>query len=75
LTLTPFLEKCLKSFQKEWINPSLSKNNITEIIENGFMTKEFEAYTVSKDVTNSRKNSNTIDILKPYYYPELNMLF
>ncbi|SDS09943.1 Putative SOS response-associated peptidase YedK [Polaribacter sp. KT25b] len=63
------------SFQKEWINPSLSKNSINEIIEKGFMTKEFEAYTVSKDVTNSRKNSNTIDILKPFYYPELNTLF
>jgi putative SOS response-associated peptidase YedK len=63
------------SFQKEWINPSLSKKNITEIIEKGFMTKEFEAYTVSKDITSSRKNSNTIHILKPYYYPELNTLF
>jgi putative SOS response-associated peptidase YedK len=63
------------TFQKEWINPSLSKNNINEILEIGFMTKEFEAYTVSNDVNNSRVKSNTINILKPYYYPELNTLF
>jgi putative SOS response-associated peptidase YedK len=64
-----------KSFEKEWLKPTLSKNSIIEIIETSFMTKELEAYAVSKNVTNSRLISNTIDILKPYYYPELNTLF
>lgn len=64
-----------KSLEKEWLNPSFSKSSINEIINAGFTTKEFEAYTVSKNVTNSRIGSNTRDILKPYYYPELNMLF
>jgi putative SOS response-associated peptidase YedK len=64
-----------RSFEKEWLNPSLSKSSINEIINTGFTAKEFEAYTVSKNVTNSRIQSNTIGILKPYYYPELNTLF
>ena len=64
-----------KSFEKEWLNPSFSKSSINEIINTGFTSKEFETYTVSKNVTNSRIESNTIDILRPYYYPELNTLF
>jgi putative SOS response-associated peptidase YedK len=64
-----------KSFEKERLNPSFSKSSINEIINTGFITKEFEAYTVSRNVTNSRIGSNTKDILKPYYYPELNTLF
>ena len=64
-----------KSYEKEWLNPSFSKSSIIEIINTGFTAKEFEAYTVSKNVTNSRIKSNTRDSLKPYIYPELNTLF
>ena len=40
-----------------------------------FTKKEFEAYTVSKDVTNSRIKSNKADILDKVNYDELNTLF
>ena len=55
--------------------PSFSRSNIEEIINDGFTTEEFEAYTVSKDVTNSRVKSDREDILSPYHYQELNKLF
>ena len=64
-----------RSFEKEWLTPSISLKSISEIIEKGFTSEEFETYTVSKNVTNSRVESNTKDILKPYYYPEMNTLF
>jgi hypothetical protein len=64
-----------KSLEKEWLNASFSKGSINEIINTGVTTKEFEAYTISENVTNNRIESNTRDILKPYYYPELNTLF
>ena len=64
-----------KSVEKEWINSSFSRSNIDEIINDGFTKEDFEAFTVSKDVTNSRIKSNREDILKPFHYPELNTLF
>ena len=64
-----------KSIEREWLNPSFHRNKIEEIINDGFTKEEFEAYTVSRDVTNSRVKSDREDILKPYHYPELSTLF
>ena len=64
-----------KSIEKDWLNPSCPQSSIEELIHEGFTKEQFEAYTVSKDVTNSRVTSDREDILQPFHYPELNTLF
>lgn len=64
-----------KSLERDWLNASFSQSSIEELIKEGFTKEQFEAYTVSRDVTNSRVKSDRKDILEPFYYTELNTLF
>lgn len=62
-------------YENKWLNGSLTDSEIKDLMEVCFTKKELEAYTVSKDVTNSHIKSNHKDIIKPFHYPELNTLF
>ncbi|WP_159950881.1 SOS response-associated peptidase [Polaribacter septentrionalilitoris] len=64
-----------ETFEKEWLNETLKENHIKELMKVCFTKSTLEAYTVSKDVTNSRVKSDREDIIKPFHYPELNTLF
>jgi len=64
-----------KEYERKWLANSLTDLEINEMIKNCFTKEEFEAYTVSKDVTNSRIKSNRLDILNKVNYQELNTLF
>jgi putative SOS response-associated peptidase YedK len=61
--------------ENKWLSNSLTDEEIKQLMIEGFTKKELEAYTVSKDVTNSRVISDRKDILKPCHYQELNTLF
>jgi putative SOS response-associated peptidase YedK len=63
------------TYENQWLNKSLSDSEIKGVIDNSFTKELFEAYTVSKDVTNSRIKSNRLDILNKVNYDELNTLF
>ncbi|WP_053971140.1 SOS response-associated peptidase [Mangrovimonas sp. ST2L15] len=58
----------------DWLDPDLPFQEVMELLFS-FTNKDFEAYTVSKDVMNSRVMSNRKDVLEPVVYPELNTLF
>ena len=62
-------------YEHEWLNKSLLDSEIKGLIDCSFTKEEFVAYTVSKDVTNSRVRSNRLDILDKVNYDELNTLF
>lgn len=64
-----------KTIEQDWLNDSLSESDISDLIKSSFTNEEFEAYTVSKDVTNSRAKSNRLDILNKVNYSDLNTLF
>lgn len=64
-----------KTYENLWLKEVLQDDEIQEVISKSFTKEEFEAYTVSKDVTNSRVKSNKIDILTKVSYPALNTLF
>lgn len=62
-------------YENKWLYSALSDSEIRDMMKVCFTKKEFEAYTVSKDVTNSRIKSNRADILNEVNYDELNTLF
>jgi putative SOS response-associated peptidase YedK len=62
-------------YENKWLSNTVTDDEIKTLMTDGFTNKELEAYTVSKDVTNSRVKSNREDILKHYHYQELNTLF
>lgn len=62
-------------YENKWLSNSLLDSEIKDLMKDCFTKKEFEAYTVSKDVTNSRIKSNKADILDKVNYDELNTLF
>ncbi len=64
-----------KTTEKLWIDNSLNNIEILDLIKTGFTKEKFEAYTVSKDLTNSRVRSNHSNILKKVEYEELKTLF
>lgn len=63
-----------QSFESKWLDENIFEEEILNLISNSFTTAEFDAYTVSKDVTNSRVISNREGILGGVYYDELNTL-
>ena len=63
------------SFESKWLDENIFEDEIQELISRSFTTAEFDAYTVSKDVTNSRVMSNREGILDGVGYEELRELF
>lgn len=63
--------------EKEWLDNSLSKDNLIEIIQQPYNDDLLDAYTVSKDVYNTKIDSNVETIINKVTYPELenNTLF
>jgi len=63
-----------ESDEIDWLDPDIPLQQAMELLFT-FTNKEFIDYTVSKDVMNSRVQSNRPDILKQVQYEELNTLF
>ena len=49
---------------KEWFNPDLDEGNVTELIKNGFTSKEFKAHPVSRDLYKRDVDTNKSFILE-----------
>ncbi len=47
-----------KELYHEWFNEGLDKENITELMKNGFTSKEFSAHPVSRDLYKRGLNTN-----------------
>jgi len=60
-----------KSFEQEWLNDSLTENQVKELIIATFPDDELETFTVSKDLFNPRIDSDTPAILDKVSYLEL----
>ena len=63
-----------ESDECDWLDTNLQIEQVNELLSS-FTNKEFESYTVSKDVMNSHVNSNYSNILNKVNYPELHTLF
>lgn len=57
-----------------WLE-DLNDSEIKQLIKNGFIKEELIAHPVSKDVINSRIDSNHMGIVNEVYYQELDTLF
>lgn len=64
-----------KDYESNWLSNSLGDDSIKDLLKESFTKQKLEAYPVSKDVINSKIISNNPNIIKPYYYQELNTLF
>lgn len=53
-----------KEIEKDWLKNSLTENEIKELLNISFDDTRIEAYAVSKDLFNSRIDSNNSEILK-----------
>jgi len=62
-----------KEKEKEWLNSSLSQNQITEMIK-PFDDELLKAYTVSRLVSSLKDDSNIPDVQTPFEYKELNLI-
>ena len=58
--------------EKEWVNPSLSKEKIMQLIQ-PYHNEDMTAYTISKNCNSSRYNRNVAEILEKVDYPELSL--
>ena len=61
-----------EDLEKEWLNPKLDASNITEFFRFGFTTKDFEAYSITKEFYKPKFNINTPGILHRVSHQELN---
>jgi putative SOS response-associated peptidase YedK len=61
--------------EKEWLNSHLDEHDIFQCIEADYKVEELESYPVHKKLHKLSEDSNVPDILEPFNYPELNMLF
>jgi putative SOS response-associated peptidase YedK len=57
--------------EKKWLDSSLAKDHINEIIMQPYDEDLLEAYTVSKDIYNNRMDTNVETIADEVLYPEL----
>lgn len=60
-----------EQFELEWLRNDLNKEHIIELMNVGFTSNEFQAYTISKDIYKANYDANYPDILKEKVYPEL----
>ena len=61
-----------KEIEKNWLNPNLNENEITELMK-PFDETQMEGYTISKLITNRNENPDKPEIQQPFEYPELAM--
>lgn len=61
--------------EKLWLDGSLSKKNVSEIIMQPYDDTQLETYAVSKDLYNTRIDSNIETIANKVEYPELEIIF
>ncbi|WP_432412419.1 SOS response-associated peptidase [Rasiella sp. SM2506] len=54
-----------EGLKDEWLNDRLNDNNITELMQNGFTSKEFTAHPVSRDLYKRNIDTNNPSIIKP----------
>lgn len=62
------------TFEFKWLD-NINSEEIDAILKEGFVKEALHAYPVSKDVINSKIDSNHIGIVKEVYYQELDTLF
>jgi len=55
----------------EWLHPNLSKENVMELIDNGFTSREFRAYPVNGDLYKRNIHTNNPSILEKIPPPNL----
>jgi putative SOS response-associated peptidase YedK len=54
-----------KELYSEWFNDALKKEDITELMKNGFTSKKFSAHPVSRDLYKRGLNTNKEYIIQP----------
>jgi|TARA_R110000823_G_scaffold185666_1_gene318093 putative SOS response-associated peptidase YedK len=54
-----------EGLKDEWLNDGLKQNQVEEIMQNGFTSKEFNAYPVSRDLYKRDIDTNNPKILNP----------
>jgi len=64
-----------KDLESSWLDPELSQADVLEHVHAPYVYDDLETYTVSKDVHNSRIDSNIETIVDRVEYPELQSLF
>ncbi len=55
----------------EWLDPVLSKNQISAILKEGFTIKEFKSHSISKSLYSRKKNNNNASIIEKVTYNTL----
>ncbi|SDM65632.1 SOS response-associated peptidase [Kriegella aquimaris] len=61
-----------EEFEEEWLRNDLSRPHIEELMRVGFTTKEFEAYSVTRNLYKPNYERNTPEAIKFVDYSELN---
>lgn len=61
--------------EKLWLDDSLKKNDILEIVSREFDDKQLEAYTISKDLYRPQVDSNHDTIAEPKTYSKLDYTY
>ena len=57
--------------EKDWLNTSLTENDVKDLLNIPFDDAKIEAYAVNKDLFNSKLNTNSVEILNEYKYEDL----
>lgn len=55
----------------DWLDPNLSKNNISSFLKEGFTKKEFNSHSISKSLYRRGKNNNNPEIIEKVIYNTL----
>lgn len=58
--------------EKSWLDDSLSYDHVNDLITQFYMDNQLEGYSVSKDLYNTKVDSNVETITTKIVYPELN---
>src|SRR5690606_11727426 len=53
-----------EGLKDEWLNDGLKQNQVEELMQNGFTSKEFKAHPVSRDLYKRNTDTNNPGILK-----------
>ena len=61
-----------EEFEEEWLRNDLGRPHIEELMRVGFTTKEFEAYSVTRNLYKPNYERNAPEAIKFVDYSELN---
>ena len=59
---------------ENWLDPKINALDIQKLLQMPFPDDELDAYTVSKDLFNTKIDSNDASILEPVKYDELSSI-